>query len=35
MTAYLIAMMDVHDGAGYEEYREKVPAFIERHGASA
>lgn len=32
MTAYLIAMMDVHDGAGYEEYREKVTAFIERHG---
>jgi len=32
MTAYLIAMMDVHDGAAYEEYREKVPAMIAKHG---
>lgn len=32
MTAYLIAMMDVHDDAQYEEYREKVPAMIARHG---
>jgi uncharacterized protein (DUF1330 family) len=32
MTAYLIAMMDVHDGAAYEEYRDKVPAFIAKHG---
>lgn len=32
MTAYLIAMMDVHDGAQYEEYREKVPAMIAKHG---
>ena len=32
MTAYLIAMMDVHDGAEYEEYRDKVPAFIAKHG---
>ncbi len=32
MTAYLLAMIDVHDGAGYEEYREKVPAMIARHG---
>jgi uncharacterized protein (DUF1330 family) len=32
MTAYLIAMMNVHDGAGYEEYKEKVPAIIAKHG---
>jgi uncharacterized protein (DUF1330 family) len=32
MTAYLIAMMDVNDGAAYEEYRDKVPAFIAKHG---
>lgn len=32
MTAYLIAMMDVYDGATYEEYRDKVPAFIAKHG---
>ncbi len=32
MTAYLIATMDVHDPAGYEEYREKVPALIAKHG---
>lgn len=32
MTAYLIAMMDVHDSDGYEEYREKVPAMIAKHG---
>lgn len=32
MTAYLFAMMDVHDGAAYEEYREKVPAMIAKHG---
>ena len=32
MTAYLIAMMDVHSGTGYEEYRDKVPAFIAKHG---
>ena len=32
MSAYLIAMMDVHDSAAYEEYREKVPAMIAKHG---
>jgi uncharacterized protein (DUF1330 family) len=32
MTAYVIAMMDVHDAAAYEEYREKVPALIAKHG---
>lgn len=32
MTAYLIATMDVHDGAGYEAYKEKVPALIAKHG---
>ncbi len=32
MSAYFIAMIDVHDGAGYEEYREKVPAMIAKHG---
>ena len=32
MSAYLIAMMDVHDRDAYEEYREKVPAMIAKHG---
>jgi len=34
MTAYLIATMDVHDGAAYEEYRDKVPAMIAKHGGA-
>ncbi len=32
MTAYLMAMIDVHDASAYEEYREKVPALIAKHG---
>lgn len=32
MSAYLIATMDVHDSAVYEEYRGKVPAMIAKHG---
>lgn len=34
MSAYLIATMDVHDSDGYEEYREKVPALIVKHGGN-
>lgn len=32
MTAYLIAMIDVHDEHAYEDYRDKVPALIAKHG---
>lgn len=32
MLAYLIADVDVHDAAGYEEYRRQVPAMIAAHG---
>jgi uncharacterized protein (DUF1330 family) len=32
MPAYLIATMDVHDAGGYEAYRARVPAFVEKHG---
>ena len=32
MAAYLIAEVDVHDSAGYEEYRQKVPAIIAAYG---
>ena len=32
MAAYLIAEVDVSDNAGYEEYRQKVPAVIAAHG---
>jgi len=32
MTAYLIATIDVHDAEGYEEYKNKVPALIEKQG---
>jgi len=32
MTAYLIATIDVHDAQGYEEYKNKVPALIEKQG---
>ena len=32
MAAYLIADIDVIDGAGYEEYRQKVPATIAAYG---
>lgn len=31
MTAYLIAMVDIHDGAAYEEYLEKVPAMLAKY----
>jgi uncharacterized protein (DUF1330 family) len=31
MTVYLIAMVDIHDGAAYEEYLEKVPAMLAKH----
>jgi uncharacterized protein (DUF1330 family) len=32
MAAYYIVEVDVHDPAGFEEYRQKVPATIERYG---
>jgi uncharacterized protein (DUF1330 family) len=32
MPAYLIADIDVHDSAGYEAYRQQVPATIAAHG---
>lgn len=32
MAAYLIADIEVVDGAGYEEYRAKVPATIAFYG---
>lgn len=32
MAAYLIADVDVHDHAAYEEYRQHVPATIARYG---
>lgn len=32
MSAYLLADIDVHDLAEYEEYRQRVPALIEAHG---
>lgn len=32
MAAYLIADVDIHDAAAYEEYRRRVPATIERYG---
>jgi uncharacterized protein (DUF1330 family) len=32
MAAYLIAEIDVHDAALFEEYRKLVPATIARHG---
>jgi uncharacterized protein (DUF1330 family) len=32
MAGYLIAEIEVTDPAGYEEYRRRVPASIERHG---
>ncbi len=32
MAAYLIAEVDVHDAALFEEYRKVVPATIAKHG---
>jgi uncharacterized protein (DUF1330 family) len=32
MTAYLIANVDVHDPAAYEDYRSRTGAIVERHG---
>lgn len=32
MPAYLIAQIDVHDPAGFEDYRARVAAVIEMHG---
>ncbi|MEP4377718.1 MAG: DUF1330 domain-containing protein [Alphaproteobacteria bacterium] len=32
MTAYLFATIDVHDPERYEDYKNAVPALIEKHG---
>lgn len=32
MSAYLIVNIDVTDAAAYEEYKAKVPAFIQNYG---
>lgn len=32
MTAYMVADIEVTDGAAYEEYRKHVPAVIAAHG---
>ncbi len=32
MTAYVIAQIDVHDPERFADYREKVPATVERYG---
>lgn len=32
MTAYMIVDLEIHDAAGFQEYRTRVPALIERHG---
>jgi uncharacterized protein (DUF1330 family) len=32
MPAYVIAEIDIHDPATYEEYRKRVPATIEKYG---
>lgn len=32
MAAYVIANVNVHDAAGFEEYRRQVPATIAKHG---
>jgi len=32
MPAYLIANVNVHDAATFEEYRRQVPATIAKHG---
>ena len=32
MAAYYIVEIDIQDPAGFEEYRSKVPATIERYG---
>ena len=32
MSAYLIVELGVHDAAGFEEYRLRVPELIRKHG---
>jgi uncharacterized protein (DUF1330 family) len=32
MPAYVIAEIEIHDPATYEEYRKRVPATIEKYG---
>ena len=32
MPAYFIWDVNVHDSAGFEEYRKRVPAIIEKYG---
>lgn len=32
MPAYIFATVELHDADGYEEYKSKAPALIEKHG---
>tara|TARA_R110002110_G_scaffold284986_2_gene499191 strand:- start:45008 stop:45604 length:597 start_codon:yes stop_codon:yes gene_type:complete len=32
MTAYIFATVELHDAAGYEDYKSKAPALVEKHG---
>jgi uncharacterized protein (DUF1330 family) len=32
VTAYVIIDIDIHDAAGFQKYRDDVPAIIAKHG---
>ncbi len=32
MAAYFIVDLDIHDTAGIQEYRDRVPSVIQKHG---
>lgn len=32
MAGYVVAVLDIRDPQGFEEYRQRVPATIERYG---
>jgi uncharacterized protein (DUF1330 family) len=32
MPAYMLVDLDVHDAAGFQDYRNRVPALIAKHG---
>ena len=32
MSAYVVAMIDVHDPETYRKYTERTPAVVEKHG---
>jgi uncharacterized protein (DUF1330 family) len=32
MAGYVVAVLDVHDPEGFEDYRQRVPPTIERYG---